>query len=69
MNFKLISIKKKFSVLEEKYSDAFIDKIIGGIRGDHKYEIARFLKFLDEHMVRNNILPPTSLELVAVKEG
>lgn len=65
----VISIKKKFTVLEEKYSDAFIDKIIGGIRGDHKYEIARFLKFLDEHMVRNNILPPTSLELVAVKEG
>jgi ubiquinone biosynthesis O-methyltransferase len=65
----VISIKKNFSVLEEKYSDAFIDKIIGGIRGDHKYEIARFLKFLDEHMVRNNILPPTSLELVAVKEG
>ena len=57
----------KFSVVEEKYSDAFIDKIIGGLRGEHKYGMARFLKFLDESMVENKILPPTSLELTAVK--
>jgi len=60
-------IGSKFSIVEEEYSDAFIDKIIGGLRGEHKYEMARFLKFLDESMVKNKILPPTSLELTAMK--
>ena len=59
--------QKKFKVREKTLSDAFIDKLIGGLRGEHKLEFARFLKFLDEYMVRNNMLPPTSLELVAIK--
>lgn len=62
------TIKKSFVISETKYSDAFIDKIIGGLRGQYKYEMAMFLKFLDEYMVKNNILPPTSLELVATKK-
>lgn len=61
-------VEKYFIIKEQEGSDAFLDKLIGGLRGDHKYEMARFLKFLDAYMVRNEILPPTSLELWAVKE-
>ena len=61
-------VGSKFVIVEEKYSDVFVDKLIGGLRGDYKYELGRFLKFLDDYMVRNEMLPPTSMELVAVKD-
>jgi 2-polyprenyl-3-methyl-5-hydroxy-6-metoxy-1,4-benzoquinol methylase len=65
----MINLMEKFFTIKEKsFSDAFIDKLIGGLRGEHKYDLARFLKFLDEYMVEKKILPPTSMELVAVKE-
>ncbi|MFC1692051.1 class I SAM-dependent methyltransferase [Candidatus Latescibacterota bacterium] len=60
-------ISEKFVICEETYSDAFVDKLIGGLRGEYKYELARFLKFLDTYMIENKLLPPTSLELVAQK--
>ncbi len=62
------AVRENYQISEVKYTDAFLDKIIGGLRGRHKFEIAMFLKFLDDYVVKNNILPPTSLELVAVKE-
>jgi len=61
-------VEKYFIIIERRFSDAFVDKLIGGLRGEYKHELARFLKFLDEYMVSNNILPPTSIEQVAVKE-
>ena len=62
------SIGSYFTIKTKMFSDAFIDKIIGGLRGEYKYELASFLKFLDDYMVRHELLPPTSLEIHAVKE-
>ena len=61
-------ITKYFTIKEVKYSDAFIDKLIGGLRGDARYCIARFLKFLDDDLIRRGILPPTSMCLWATKK-
>jgi 2-polyprenyl-3-methyl-5-hydroxy-6-metoxy-1,4-benzoquinol methylase len=63
------AIERHFIIKTKAFSDAFIDKLIGGLRGKHKYELARFLKFLDDYMVRHELLPPTSLEIHAVKKG
>lgn len=63
------SIKKHFMIIEENYYDAFVDKIIGGLRGEYKYELANFLSFLDKYIIENGFLPPTSLELVGTKKG
>ncbi len=65
----IIRLVESYFVIKTKmFSDAFIDKIIGGLRGEYKYELARFLKFLDDYMVKHELLPPTSLEIHAVKE-
>lgn len=61
-------ISKYFIIKSIKYSDAFIDKLIGGLRGEEKYILAKFLKFLDEDLIRRKILPPTSLRLYAIKQ-
>jgi 2-polyprenyl-3-methyl-5-hydroxy-6-metoxy-1,4-benzoquinol methylase len=62
------AVERHFVIRTKTYSDAFIDKLIGGLRGKHRYELARFLKFLDDYMVRHELLPPTSVEIHAVKE-
>ena len=66
-NEVILAVDKLWKVEETSYSDAFIDKMMGGLRGDHCYELARFLKFLDDFMVKKAILPPTSLELFGIK--
>ena len=58
-----------FDIVEEELSDAFTDKLLGGLRGDNRYDLARFLKSLDSYLVKNQILPPTSIELLAKKTG
>ncbi len=63
----LKAIKPHFEVERVDYSDAFIDKLIGGLGGEHMFGQAKFLKFLDRHMVQKGILPPTSMTLFAVK--
>ncbi len=65
----LAAVKSYFKVEYLKYSDAFIDKLIGGLRGKSRFKLARFLKFLDNYMVENRILPPTSMTLFAVKKS
>ncbi len=60
--------EKDFEIEKISYSDAFMDKLIGGLRGESKYELARFLSFLDGYLVRHKILPPTSLELTVTKK-
>jgi len=64
----LDGIKKYFQVQRVEYSDAFIDKLIGGLRGDDKYALARFLKFLDSHLIRKKVLRPTFIQIHAVKK-
>lgn len=51
-------IGKYFSIQSKVYANAFIDKLIGGLRGDDQYVLARFLKFLDDELVRKDVLPP-----------
>tara|TARA_Y100001960_G_C14770789_1_gene879867 strand:- start:1944 stop:2879 length:936 start_codon:yes stop_codon:yes gene_type:complete len=63
----IFAVDKLWKIGEKSYSDAFIDKMMGGLRGESRYDLARFLKFLDNYMVEKGILPPTSLELLAVK--
>jgi len=61
------AVDKLWRIEKKSFSDAFVDKMIGGLRGEQRYELARFLKFLDNYMIENDILPPTSLELFAIK--
>lgn len=60
-------IGKYFSIQSKVYANAFIDKLIGGLRGDDQYVLARFLKFLDDELVRKDVLPPTTISIHAVK--
>lgn len=64
----LTSLKRRFEIVELYKSDAFIDKLIGGLRGPNKYKFAKTLKLLDEYFIENKILPPTSIEVLARKE-
>lgn len=61
------AVKKYFKIQTIEYSDAFIDKLIGGLRGEHKYILAKFLKFIDDDLVRRSVLPPTSIRIHAIK--
>lgn len=61
------TVKKYFKIQTFEYSDAFIDKLIGGLRGEHKYMLARFLKFLDDDLIRRKVLPPASIRIHAIK--
>lgn len=61
------AIKKGFRIKTILYSDAFIDKLIGGLRGKYRYQLARFLKSLDEDLIRRKVLPPTFIRVHAVK--
>ncbi len=61
------AVREHMTIVSESYSDAFTDKLLGGLRGDDRHDLARFLIALDAHLVSNNILPPSSLELQARK--
>jgi len=61
-------VKKYFKVRLVSYSDAFIDKLIGGLRGKDRYVLARFLEFLDQLMVKRNILNATEITILAKKK-
>jgi len=63
------AVSQYLEIVEEDLSDAFTDKILGGLRGEHRYELACFLKAFDAYVVKNDILPPTSIELHAKKPG
>ncbi len=67
LDYILETIKKHFTIKTIEFSDAFIDKLIGGLRGENKFLIAKFLKFLDEYLINTNTLPPTSFRLHAIK--
>lgn len=64
----LDALNQDFLVEAIEYNDSFIDKLIGGLRGDDKYKQAKLLKQLDELLIENNILPHTSINLRAVKK-
>ena len=63
---KIIKIVKKyFRIIKLNYSDAFIDKLIGGLRGKNRFVVAKFLKKYDQYLVDNKILNGTNLFLEA----
>jgi 2-polyprenyl-3-methyl-5-hydroxy-6-metoxy-1,4-benzoquinol methylase len=62
------AVRKYFDIKTIQYNDSFIDKLIGGLRGDERYRIAKFLKFYDQYLIDHKILNPTSIELVAKKQ-
>jgi 2-polyprenyl-3-methyl-5-hydroxy-6-metoxy-1,4-benzoquinol methylase len=63
------AVSKKFIIKDEVFEDAFIDRLIGGLRGPQRYEMAELLKQLDTVMVRSGALPYTSISMYAVKPG
>lgn len=62
------AIRKLFNIKTIEHGDAFIDKLIGGLRGPHAFTLARALKLIDDAMVRSGSLPPTSIRILAVKK-
>jgi len=64
----LKAVRKYFIIKKVSFSDAFIDKLIGGLRGRNKYAFAKFFKFLDNLMVERGILPPTEIAIYAKKK-
>lgn len=63
------SIKRYLKIEQIDYCNAFIDKIVGGLRGPNRIILAKFLKFLDDELIRRNILPPGSVRIWAIKEN
>ncbi len=64
----LSTIRRLFNVKYIKYGNAFIDKLIGGLRGTHRFKLAQFLMFLDDYLVAEKRLPPTSITVIATKK-
>ena len=60
-------IKKFFSINEIRYEDAFIDRLIGGIRGEKREMLGQFLKFLDGELIREGVLEPTYILVHGIK--
>ncbi len=61
------AVSQYLVIVSEDLSDAFTDKLLGGLRGEHRYDLARLLQAFDAYAVKNDILPPTSIELHAQK--
>ncbi len=63
---KIIKIvRQNYKIIELNYSDAFIDKLIGGLRGKNRFLIAKFLKSYDQFLVDKKVLNGTNLFLEA----
>ncbi len=62
------AVSRYLVIVTEDLSDAFTDKLLGGLRGESRYDLARLLKTFDAYVVKNDILPPTSIELHAKKQ-
>ncbi|MDO8600650.1 MAG: methyltransferase domain-containing protein [bacterium] len=62
------AIKKYFRVETLEHHDAFIDKLVGGLRGPHRHALARHLKEFDHEVIKRGMLPGTAIHLVATKK-
>ncbi|OGZ32200.1 MAG: hypothetical protein A2V69_00235 [Candidatus Portnoybacteria bacterium RBG_13_40_8] len=60
-------IRDIFDIKTVEYFYAFVDKLIGGIRGDDRIEIAKFLMFLDAELIRKKIMKPSTIRIFAIK--
>ena len=59
----LKSVKKYFSILQMEYFDAFIDKIIGGLRGPNRFLLAILLKEFDNYLIKEKIVKGSTIFL------
>jgi 2-polyprenyl-3-methyl-5-hydroxy-6-metoxy-1,4-benzoquinol methylase len=64
----LEGLGKLFNITDVEYSDAFIDKIIGSLRGENRFVLAKFLKFLDDEMIKTKKLLPGAIRVYATKK-
>lgn len=62
------AIKKYFFIQTLEHHDAFIDKLVGGLRGPHRHALARHLKEFDNEAIKKGVLPGTAIHLVAIKQ-
>ena len=60
-------VKKRYKIKSLSNHDAFSDKIIGGIRGKDRFILAKFIKTLDNYLVKNKILRGNSFRVIAKK--
>lgn len=64
----LNKIKEYFSIKMIEHCDAFASKIIGGLRGEHRHTLAKFIQFLDNQLTKERILPSTGIRVHATKK-
>ena len=62
------SIKNFLKLLKFNIMMVFVDKLIGGLRGKHRFKIAKLLKEFDNYLIKENIIKGTTLYLVAKKK-
>jgi len=62
------SIKKNFKIKKILFKDAFMDKIIGGIRGPLRKPQVKFIELIDDYLIKKKIIPGLSLLLTAEKK-
>lgn len=61
------SVNKYFEISRYVKTDAFIDKLIGGLRGPDRYPLAKFLKLFDDYVINNGKLPHTGIRVHGIK--
>ena len=59
----LKSVRKFFSIKKIVYYDAFIDKIIGGLRGPNRFILATLLKEFDNYLIKEKIVSGSTIFL------
>ena len=64
---KVIKALKKFKNIKINPLDTISDKIIGGLRGKRRYEIAKLVKLFDNYLNKKNILQATNYIIIARK--
>tara|TARA_B100000575_G_scaffold294663_1_gene312857 strand:- start:5648 stop:5923 length:276 start_codon:yes stop_codon:yes gene_type:complete len=64
----LLNVKKYFKIKKLRFYDAFIDKLIGGLRGKQRFLIAKLLKEFDNYLIKENIAKGTTLYIEAEKK-
>ena len=63
------TVKKYFHIKKYVKADAFIDKLVGGLRGPDRHTLARFLKLMDDYSIANGLLPHTNVRIHAVRKS
>ena len=61
---KLLKHLKNFFLIHKiTYFDAFIDKIIGGLRGPNRFLLGNLLKQFDNYLIKEKVLKGSTIFL------